>query len=178
MVGWLASIVGQQPARPFRNASEPARRRNAELVEVLPHDGELTSHTTAIVHVVNGADVDSRAFGLQAPERREEIVAGAADRRDMDEIDTAVRSFDTGVGHEHGARKARRLPRRPTVERAETYVIAERDVARNDAADFARRLEQPPGFTGRDIHSLTKLWLQVSIFDCQIPLNRQLLGGD
>jgi len=99
----------QEAARSLRCATKAARRGETELREMAPRRLQLTAQAVSIVHMVDGAEINLRARRPQSFERREKRVIHGAERRQMQEIDSATGGCNRRVQQHDGAAEIGRL---------------------------------------------------------------------
>ena len=79
-----------------RNAAETAIGADAEIRQLFSRRGDALAKP---LHIMDGAQIDARAPGLQIGKRREIAVIGTVENRNVDPIDVAARMGGEGVRH-------------------------------------------------------------------------------
>ena len=140
---------------------------------------DLGLQAVAVMHVVNGAQIEPAIADVQIPKRCEIVRVRRRQCWHVQKFDAAPGGCDAGVQQQNRSGYVGRLARRPTIQSAVAGMVAERHAGRNGGANFGRRFRHAGGNVARRLGAaLGQRRFQMPVLDRQIPLNGQFTGRD
>src|SRR5262245_11384035 len=156
-----------------RAAAEPAIGGEAELRKIFARRCNPLGKAR---HIVNHAQIDARAAGLQFGEGSEECVIAAIKHRDVYQVDAPGRRRDQSIGEVDGLAKVGRRKAWPAAKRAGAEVITKLRGSR----DFPRQPGELPNIALDRARSRELRNVAVNVADLAgtVPLDCQVPAGD